>query len=304
MSYKDILKNRRKNVMKQAEAVVASKKKGYDDDRFWKYEMDKSGNAFAVIRFLPPTEDDIKWYAENKPEISPDTIPFYGHIFEHNFKNKGKYFKQNCPTSWKDGKCPVCEYNSKQIESTGVGFRELPDSHEVKKGVRNRKRKDRFFANILVIKDPTNPNNEGKVFLFEYGAIIQQMIENKLIVDEMDDSPSIDVADPFEGCNFKLKVYKKDDFVKYDRSEWEAQSEISDDEDEMFDILSKGYAIHPFFDDSAKPNMDTFNKYFNRAMGIGDEVKAPQKDVETPSNNSDTLDDDDELDSIFAELED
>lgn len=314
-NFKNVLKKKGKRAALRTR-LEKEKKSSYADDRKWQYELDQAGNAYAVIRFLPTSGPDIDWIRKNKPEIPEGEESFWVSRWDHGFKHQGKWFGAVCPTTWGDD-CPVCAYNSNEINSTGLEFKDLPDEHPVKKAVRNRKRNEKHFANILVVKDPANPENEGKVFIFEYGFTIQQYIEAKLI-PQYEDEVEQDVSDMLEGMNFKLKVYKHKKQVKYDRSEWEAPSAISDDENVLEGIWEKEYALHEFIDDSVKEDYDTMAGKFNRVMNVAagatdnqnsvpvddkDQVTtSPQKVNSAATTSSSANDDDDDEDEKFLKM--
>ena len=281
-NFKSILKRKKTNTDALKKRIESQKKSKYDDDRKWSYELDKKGMASAVLRFLPASSKDIDYEIAKDENLDQDEIPFWTSKYEHQFKQNGKWFNSVCPTTFGDD-CPVCNYNTDAIAGTGLEFKDLPDSSPVKQGVRNRSRKWKFFANVLIVKDPKNPHNEGKVFVLEYPKTIQGYIEAKLF-PEYDDDESIDVSDLFTGCNFKLKVYKnKANEVKYDRCEWEAPSSISEDEKELEKIWNSEFCLNDFTGDAVKPDPVEMEKQLNRVLGQGKadkDVKSEPKDSE------------------------
>ena len=295
INFNNILK-RKTNKEALKNRMESHKKSKYDDDRKWSYELDKKGMASAILRFLPVTQKDMEYETAKDPEVVLEEIPFWTSKWDHAFKQNGKWFNSVCPTTFGD-ECPVCEYNSNAIAETGLEFSELPDSSDVKRGVRNRSRKLKYFANVLVVKDPKNPSNEGKVFVLEYPKTIQGYIEAKLI-PEFDDDESVDVSHFVTGQNFKLKVYKnKKGEVQYDRCEWESVSAVSEDNKVMEKIWKAEYCLNEFTGDSVKPNIDDIEKQLKRVMGIASadsKIKEPKKDVEkTPAKESGEPDMDD-----------
>lgn len=94
MSFAALKKASKTSFKQLAEKMANENKRGnFDDNRFWQPEVDKSGSGFAIIRFLPITEN------EETPYIK---------IYNHGFKNNGKWFIENCPTSMGAGHpCPV-----------------------------------------------------------------------------------------------------------------------------------------------------------------------------------------------------
>jgi hypothetical protein len=179
-------------------------KNSYKDERIYYPKLKEDGTAQAIIRFLP----------------SPDTdIPFV-KVFNHSFKNNGKWFIDNCPTTIQKD-CPVCQLNS-----------ELWETNEDL--VRQRSRKTSYYSNILVVKDPQNPENEGKVFLFRYGKKIHEKIMEKIAPPEDGIDDPIMVFDYYEGANFKLLIKQiktgNTSYPSYDSSSFVSSSVIGDDE--------------------------------------------------------------------------
>ena len=137
-----------------------SSSSNYNDDRVWQYKADEKGNYYGEIRFLPTADGD--------------DAPFV-KTFRHFFKSDiGKWFIADCPTTLGKGNpCPVCDENTRHLEGYG-GWTDAPEKE--KNVVRNRKRNQQYVSNILVVKDPANPSNEGKVMLFKYGPRIYQKL--------------------------------------------------------------------------------------------------------------------------------
>ena len=168
---------------------------GNSDDRLWKPEIDKAGNGFAVIRFLPaPDGQDLPW----------------AKVYNHAFQGTGGWFIDNCLTTI-DKPCPVCESN-RELWNTGS-----KSNQEI---VRERKRKLSYYSNIFVLQDKAHPENEGKLFLFKYGKKIFDKI-TAAMQPEFDDETPIDPFDFWTGANFKVKIVKKDGYWNYDKSEFE-----------------------------------------------------------------------------------
>ena len=194
-------------------------KKSYKDERLWKPELDKSGNGYAVIRFLPAVEgEDMPW----------------AKVFNHAFQGPtGQWYIENSLTTV--GKAdPVSELNS-TFWNTG-----LESDKEI---ARKQKRKLQYFSNIYVVSDSKNPHNEGKVFLFRYG----KKIFDKLMAamqPEFEDETPINPFDFWEGANFKLKIRKVDGYWNYDKSEFEAPSAIFDNDGQIEEVWNKAYALN------------------------------------------------------------
>ena len=194
-------------------------KKSYKDERLWKPELDKSGNGYAVIRFLPAVEgEDMPW----------------AKVFNHAFQGPtGQWYIENSLTTV--GKAdPVSELNS-TYWNTG-----LESDKEI---ARKQKRKLQYFSNIYVVSDSKNPHNEGKVFLFRYGKKIFDKLMAAMQPEFEDESP-INPFDFWEGANFKLKIRKVDGYWNYDKSEFEAPSAIFDNDGQIEEVWNKAYALN------------------------------------------------------------
>lgn len=182
---------------------------GSNDSKEWKLKQDNAGNGQAVIRFLP-----------GKGEAG---LPFV-KLVNHGFKKNGKWYIENCTSTHGDYEsCPVCQHLSKNDS-----FNTNNEEYKL------LKRKTSYWANILVVKDPAAPENEGKVFKFRFGQKVMDKINAMVEVDvEMGETP-VDVTCPFEGANFVLKTKKVGGFTNYDESKFLGTSEIPKIEDEKY----------------------------------------------------------------------
>lgn len=193
----------------QLASLSGSKGFSSEDKGEWKLKLDNAGNGQAVIRFLPGKGDE--------------GVPF-AVLVNHGFKKGGKWYIENCTSTHGDyDSCPVCQYLSKN-DSYNTNNEEY----------KLLKRKTSYYANILVVKDPAAPENEGKVFKYRFGKKIWDKINAMVAVDvDMGETP-IDVTCAFEGANFVLKVKKVSGFSNYDESKFLGQSEIPNIEDEAY----------------------------------------------------------------------
>ena len=187
------------------------------DERLWKPELDKTGNGYAVIRFLPaPDKEEIPW----------------AKLYTHAFQGPGGWYIENSLTTV-GGKDPVSDYN-RELWNSG--------NESDKDTVRKQKRKLSYYSNIYVVKDPTNPQNEGKVFLFKYGKKIFDKVMEAMQPEFEDETP-INPFDFWQGANFKLKIVKKDGFWNYDKSEFDSLAPLLDDDDALEAIWKKEYSL-------------------------------------------------------------
>ena len=190
---------------------------GGGDDRLWKPELDKTGNGYAVLRFLPaPDGEEIPW----------------AKLYSHAFQGPGGWYIENSLTTT-GGKDPVSDYNRTLWNSGNEADKDT---------VRKQKRKLSYYSNIYVVKDPTNPQNEGGVFLFKYGKKIFDKIMEAM-QPEFEDEEAINPFDFWQGANFKLKIKKVAGFWNYDSSEFDKVSPLLDDDDALEALWKKEYSL-------------------------------------------------------------
>ena len=201
-------------------AEPQSQKQSYSDDRFWKPELDKSGNGYAVFRFLPAVKnEDLPW----------------ARLWSHAFQGPGGWYIENSLTTL-NKKDPVSESNSLLWNSGVEADKEI---------ARKRKRKLSYIANVLIINDAKHPENEGQVKLFKFGKKIFDKI-TEAMKPEFEDEKPINPFDFWEGANFKLKIRKVDGYWNYDKSEFDSPTAIADNDESIEEIWNKQYALKPF----------------------------------------------------------
>jgi len=213
------------------------------DDRLWKPEMDKTGVGSAVIRFLPaPDGEELPW----------------AKMYTHAFQGPGGWYIENSLTTMGQ-KDPISEYN-RGLWNSG--------SEKDKETVRKQKRKLSYYSNIYVVKDPANPANEGKVFLFKYGKKIFDKILNAM-QPEFDDEDPINPFDFWQGANFKIKIVKKDGYWNYDKSEFDRVAPLLDDDDAMEAIWKKEYSLTAITAPDQFKSYEELEKRMNYVLGLG-----------------------------------
>ena len=266
-----------------------SNKNKYQDDRFWKPELDKTGNGYAVIRFLPAVSgEDLPWQ----------------RVWSHAFQGPGGWYIENSLTTLNQ-KDPVSEENTR-LWNTGV------DSD--KEIARKRKRKLSYYSNIFIVSDPKHPENEGKVFLFKFGKKIFDKITEAMQPAFEDEKP-INPFDFWKGANFKLKIRKVDGYWNYDKSEFEGVSQLKEADDQIKAIWEKQYPLKPFVDPSNFKTYDELKEKLNRVITgtqsttTVDEVDLPPQQstssVEMPKvNESKPASDEDDTLDYFSKLAD
>jgi hypothetical protein len=238
MNFKDLKKSSNTSINNLINELEKTKSTGakYIDERYWSVPIDeKTGNGTALIRFLPISNGDkIPWVS----------------LYSHGFQGPGGWYIENSLTTLGQSD-PISEMNT-ELWNTGI------DAN--KEIVRKRKRKQHFISNVLVLSDPKNPQNEGKVFLFKYGKKLFSKIQEKLQPEFADEQPT-DVFDYWKGANFRLKIKKVEGYPNYDSSLFEAPSALFDgDESKLEKLWNSQYSL------SAEVAPDKFKTY--------DELKA------------------------------
>ena len=215
-------------------------KKSYVDERLWKPELDKSGNGYAVIRFLPAVKgEDLPW----------------AKVWNHAFQGPtGQWYIENSLTTLNQ-KDPVSEHNTR-LWNTG-----LESDKEI---ARKQKRKLQYFSNIYVVSDAKHPENEGKVFLFRYGKKIFDKI-TAAMSPEFEDEKAINPFDFWEGANFKLKIRKVDGYWNYDKSEFEDTSKLFEDDSEADKVWKSQHSLAEF---TAPTNFKSYDELKTRLDAV------------------------------------
>ena len=263
MSFKDM---KRKSVGSISELTkkleTAEKKNSYQDDRFWKPTLDKASNGMAVFRFLPaPENEDMPW----------------AKLYTHAFKVGGRWYIENSRTTIGE-KDPVSEMNS-ELWNSG-----LESDKDI---ARDRKRKLSYISNILVLKDPGAPENEGKVFLYKYGVKIFNKIQEAM-QPEFDDEDPINPFDYWAGANFKLKVRKVGGYINYDKSEFESPSELLGGDDAKLEELWKTqHSLQAFVAPDQFKTYDELKKKLQEV--VGDDIRATESDFVSAKTAEDVV---------------
>ena len=297
-SFADLKKSRTKDLEKLTDAVskLTNKeegKKSYEDTRFWKPTVDKAGNGFATIRFLPaPSGEDVPWV----------------QIFQHSFQGPGGWYIENSLTTL-NKKDPVSEHNSILWNSGSDANKDI---------ARKQKRKLQYIANVYIVKDPANSDNDGTVKLFKFGKKIFDKLNEKMN-PEFEDEVAVNPFDLWEGANFKLKIRKVEGYQNYDKSEFDTSAPLSGDEDDLERIWKQEYNLSEFLDEKNFKSYDELKARLNKVLGLEDgsssgdnynstkpnvPVTASSKPAPAPAKKTtvaDSVDDDEDL-SYFEKL--
>ena len=227
------------------------------DDRFWTPEVDKAGNGSAIIRFLPAPEGE--------------DVPFV-RIWDHGFQGPGGwYIEKSLTTIGKND--PVAEFNSTLWNVS------TDDNSPTRKQARDQKRRLSFVSNIYVVKDPANPANDGKVFLYKYGKKIFDKL-NDLMNPQFDDEKPVNPFDLWEGANFRLRIRKFEGYRNYDKSEFEKPSALSDDDSVLEAVYSKEYSLQAFLQPSEFKTYDELKARLHKVLGLDGSAAKPNTRAE------------------------
>lgn len=264
------------------------------DERIWKPTVDKSGNGYAVIRFLPaPEGEELPW------------VRYWDHGFQG--KTTGMWYIEKSLTTIGQ-KDPVGELNSRLWNSGVESDKEI---------AREQKRRLHYVSNIYIVSDSGNPANEGKVFLYQYGQKIFEKLMSAM-QPEFEDEDPVNPFDLWEGADFKLKIRNVGGWRNYDRSEFAAPSALADDE-EMERVYSQAYPLNEFVDPSTFKSYEELKARMDMVLGNDMSMttqqredlsmtaeSAPMKTVEAvsaaPQQDTSGSDDDDDTMSYFSKL--
>lgn len=260
----------------------------YNDERYWKFSVDSSGNGMAVIRFLPEPE------GEEFPYVS-----YYSHSFQG---PTGKWYINRSRTSLGKGvPDPVSEANT-ELWETGTD--------ENKAIARKRKRNLRYISNIYVIKDSKNPENEGKVMLWEYGPSIHKVIADAIAPPEEFEEEPLNPFDLWNGADFKLKAYldSKSGYRSYDKSSFTSETPLLDGDDEKLEaVYNSMHSLEAEVADDKYKTYDELKQWFDVVTG---KTKAATKGANDSGEDEDQevvddiIDDEDDLDTTTSSDDD
>lgn len=242
------------------------------DERFWKPTMEKNETGSAIIRFLPaPDGEDMPWVK----------------LYSHAFQGLGGWYIENSLTT-NGQKDPLGEYNQR-LWATGT------DSN--KEIVRKQKRKLSYYSNIYVVKDPSNPENEGKVFLFKYGKKIYDKILNSM-QPEFDDEEPVNPFDFWTGANFRLKIRKVEGYWNYDKSEFDSSGPLVNDDDALETIWKKEYSLTDLIAPDKFKTYEQLQARMNLVLGLNSPSSSAQEEAYESLSSKRTVED-----NVMEELE-
>lgn len=263
-SFAQLKKNRTKQFDKLSTAAEEMNKKGgYEaDDRYWRPTADKAGNGTAILRFLPapPGED----------------VPFVRY-WDHGFEGPGGwYIEKSLTTLGQDD--PASDFNSKLWNST------KDDNSPSRVQARNQKRRLHYVSNIYVISDPANPDNNGKVFLYEYGKKIFDKLNDKMHPRFEGETP-VNPFDLWEGCTFRMKFYKSDGQRTYEASTFDEPSPLFEDDGQLEAIWNSEHLLQPIIDPKEFKSYAELQARLNRVLGISGETIPQSSAADRPAES-------------------
>ena len=225
------------------------------DERFWKPTVDKAGNGSAIIRFLPPPPNE--------------DVPFVRY-WDHGFQGPGGWYIEKSLTTFNEDD-PVSQYNSK-LWNSGI------DSN--KELARKQKRRLHHVSNVFVLSDPGNPSNEGKVFLYEFGKKIYDMLED-LMYPQFEDEDRVNPFDLWEGANFRLRIRQVEGYRNYDKSSFDSQSQLNDSDEVMEQIWQTQHSLSELIDRKNFKSYDQLAARLEKVLGN----QAPTTTAESAMND-------------------
>lgn len=256
MSFENMKKRNTTDLISRLSA--SEEKKSYKDDRFWKPSLDDAGTGSAIIRFLP--------------EPPKEEMP-YVLYFSHGFQGPGGWYIENSRTTLGE-KDPVSEMNTKLWNSGQQSNKDLVSQ--------KFKRKKNYVSNILVVSDPGNPENEGKVFLYRYGQKIFDKIQEAM-KPQFADEEAIIPFDFWKGANFRLRIRKVAGFLNYDKSEFDSVSTLFDGDDEKLKAVWEGQnSLQEFVTSDAFKSYDELKERLERVLGTSGPVTSRAEEMESP----------------------
>ena len=255
MSFASLKQSSFTDLLSKAENLNKTETKGGPDERLWKPEVDKAGNGYAVIRFLPaPEGEDLPW----------------AQVWSHAFQGPGGWYIENSLTTL-GKKDPVSDLN-RQLWNSG-----LDSDKEV---ARKQKRKLNYYSNIYVVKDPANPENEGKVFLYRFGKKIFDKIMEAMQPAFEDETP-VNPFDLWKGADFKLKIRKVEGYWNYDKSEFAAPGTLGGfDDDKLEGIWNQAYSLAEFEDAKNFKSYEQLQARLNLVLGKTGSVSVVNEEEE------------------------
>ena len=269
MSNFDTLKRNRSSLEKLTKAIEATTQStstesgSREDPRLWQPTVDKAGNGMAIIRFLPAPSVD-----------GEDALPWV-RVFSHGFQGPGGWYIENSLTTLNQ-KDPVSEYNSTLWNSGIEANKEI---------ARKQKRRLNYIANVYVVSDPSNPENEGQIRIYKFGKKIFDKITEAMNPEFADETP-VNPFDMWEGANFKLKIRNVEGYRNYDKSEFAEKSALLDGDDAKLEALWKQeHSLKEFLEPKHFKAYDLLKTRLDKVLGFEGDVAPKSKAIDAVVEN-------------------
>ena len=257
MSFADLKRKSQTSFASLTKELEKANSSSSADERFWKPSVDSAGNGFAIIRFLPaPDGEDVPW----------------AKLYSHAFQGPGGWYIENSLTTI-GGKDPVGEVN-RRLWNSG--------SDADKETARKQKRKLSYYANIYVVKDSANPENEGQVKLYKFGKKIFDKIMASMQPEFEDETP-INPFDMWEGANFKLKITNVAGYWNYDKSEFAAPTALAADDDTLEKIWKSEHSLAAFTAPENFKSYEELEERLNLVLGVTQTPQVARQKVTRPT---------------------
>lgn len=252
VNFADLKKNSSSSFDKLNNQLKSMGKPNYsnDDDKYWKPVVDKAGNGFAVLRFLPPPVNE--------------EMPFV-RLWDHGFQGPtGKWYIEKSLTTL-GMPDPVSEHNS-ELWATGIEAN--------KEIVRKQKRRESYIANVYIVRDPANPSNEGKVFLYKFGKKIFEKL-NDLMNPQFEGEAKVNPFDLWKGANFQLKIRKYEGYQNYDKSDFAPAGPLLEDDDQLEEIWKSEHSLKDIVDPKNFKSYEELKTKLFSTLGLDGSKRAP-----------------------------
>lgn len=230
------------------------------DDEYWKLEVDKAGNGYAILRFLPAPQGE--------------DMPFI-RLWDHGFQGPGGWYIENSLTTIGQDD-PVSEFNGKLWNSGIESDKDI---------ARKQKRRLGFHANVYIVKDPANPQNEGKVFKYKFGKKIFDKL-NDMMNPQFEDEDAVNPFDFWEGANFKLKARNVEGYRNYDKSEFDTPGVLTKPDgtpmtdEELEAVWTKQYSLQEIIDPKNFKSYEELKTKLYKVLGLDGGAHAPTNTAE------------------------
>lgn len=234
--------------------------KDFSDSRFIKVTRDENKNGSLILRFIPD-------------QNGLGVVPVYKHWGKKSDGNGNtRFFIAECPTTI-DEKCPYCE---KYMNAWKI------DDKATIESLKQGKRSEKFITNVVVVKDPGNPENNGRVMLFEYGWKISKLIEDIMNGDEEAEVDPVNIYHPMKGANLHIKQSPQGEYISYDGSKFLSPSAFVEDMDELQPFLDRTHDLNEFLDPKKFESYEELEKKLFKYEN-GYELESSSKQTKTES---------------------